>query len=182
VQRRRGSGSPVGCSGIRVVSSGPQRPRATGGGGTKPRNLLPHQAFPAPCLSASVTRQPSSIRDMPARPMMQSHGYRRYSLLTMRRLRSSTVLWTQSPHSSNSRLRAQSAKRPGHCPHCAGTKLSRKGTRTNKLETVQLWQCLTCGRVFTPAPAELRMTAPDGLDPQTADMGMAGRNLHASRQ
>jgi len=48
------------------------------------------------------------------------------------------------------------AKQPGHCPHCAGTKLARKGTRTKKLETVQLWQCLSCSRVFTPAPAELR--------------------------
>ena len=32
----------------------------------------------------------------------------------------------------------------------------RKGTRTKKLETVQLWKCLACGRVFTPSPAALR--------------------------
>ena len=32
----------------------------------------------------------------------------------------------------------------------------RKGTRTKKLETVQLWRCTTCRRVFTPAPPELR--------------------------
>ena len=51
---------------------------------------------------------------------------------------------------------SHTAKRPGHCPHCAGLRLARKGTRTKKLEVVQLWQCLTCSRVFTPAPAELR--------------------------
>ena len=32
----------------------------------------------------------------------------------------------------------------------------RKGTRTKKLETVQLWKCRACGRVFTPAPPALR--------------------------
>ena len=51
---------------------------------------------------------------------------------------------------------SHTAKRPGHCPHCAGTKLTRKGTRAKRLETVQLWQCRSCSRVFTPAPAELR--------------------------
>jgi hypothetical protein len=51
---------------------------------------------------------------------------------------------------------SHTAKRPGHCPHCAGLRLTRKGTRAKKLEVVQLWQCLTCSRVFTPAPAELR--------------------------
>ena len=42
------------------------------------------------------------------------------------------------------------------CPHCGSFKLVRKGTRTKKLETVQLWRCTACGRVFTPAPASLR--------------------------
>ena len=32
----------------------------------------------------------------------------------------------------------------------------RKGTRAKKLETVQLWKCLACARVFTPSPAALR--------------------------
>ena len=48
------------------------------------------------------------------------------------------------------------AKRPGHCPHCCGIKLARKGTRTKKLEVVQLWQCLSCSRDHAAAPAELR--------------------------
>ena len=51
---------------------------------------------------------------------------------------------------------AHTAKRPDRCPHCGGAKLVRKGTRVKKLETVQLWQCRACARVFTPAPAELR--------------------------
>jgi transposase-like protein len=48
------------------------------------------------------------------------------------------------------------AKRPGRCPNCDGTSLSRKGSRTKKFETVQRWQCASCGRGFTPAPPELR--------------------------
>jgi transposase-like protein len=51
---------------------------------------------------------------------------------------------------------AHTAKPPERCPHCSGRKLVRKGTRIKKLETVQLWQCRACTRVFTPAPAELR--------------------------
>jgi hypothetical protein len=35
-------------------------------------------------------------------------------------------------------------------------KLVRKGTRIKKLETVQLWRCTACARVFTPSPAALR--------------------------
>jgi len=48
------------------------------------------------------------------------------------------------------------AKHPSRCPNCGGTALSRKGSRTKKFETVQRWQCASCGRGFTPAPTELR--------------------------
>ncbi|MEQ1518287.1 MAG: PD-(D/E)XK nuclease family protein [Usitatibacteraceae bacterium] len=51
---------------------------------------------------------------------------------------------------------SHTAKRPERCPHCGSAKLVRKGARVKKLETVQLWQCCACARVFTPAPAELR--------------------------
>ena len=51
---------------------------------------------------------------------------------------------------------SHTAKRPERCPHCGSVKLVRKGTRAKKLETVQLWKCPACGRVFTPAPAALR--------------------------
>ena len=51
---------------------------------------------------------------------------------------------------------SHTAKRPERCPHCGSVKLVRKGTRTKKLETVQLWKCLACARVFTPSPAALR--------------------------
>src|SRR5215472_13237148 len=49
-----------------------------------------------------------------------------------------------------------SAKHPIRCPNCGGTKLLRKGSRRKKFETVQRWQCASCGRGFTPAPPELR--------------------------
>jgi predicted RNA-binding Zn-ribbon protein involved in translation (DUF1610 family) len=48
------------------------------------------------------------------------------------------------------------AKHPGRCPNCGSTLLSRKGSRRKKFETVQRWQCASCGRGFTPAPPELR--------------------------
>jgi transposase-like protein len=48
------------------------------------------------------------------------------------------------------------AKRPERCPHCGSVKLVRRGTRAKKFETVQLWQCRACTRVFTPSPAALR--------------------------
>ena len=51
---------------------------------------------------------------------------------------------------------SHTAKRPERCPHCGSVKLVRKGTRAKKLETVQLWKCLACARVFTPSPAALR--------------------------
>src|SRR5476649_863906 len=49
-------------------------------------------------------------------------------------------------------------KRPERCPNCGSKKLSRKGVRRKKLETVQLWRCDSpnCKRVFTPASATLR--------------------------
>jgi hypothetical protein len=47
-------------------------------------------------------------------------------------------------------------KRPDRCAHCGSRDLSRKGTRSKKFETVQLWRCRGCRRVFTPAPAALR--------------------------
>lgn len=47
-------------------------------------------------------------------------------------------------------------KIPGRCPNCGGTNLTRKGSRRKKFETVQRWQCASCGRGFTPAPPELR--------------------------
>lgn len=34
--------------------------------------------------------------------------------------------------------------------------MTRRGVRRKKLEVVQLWQCQSCERVFTPAPGALR--------------------------
>src|SRR4051794_11308630 len=48
------------------------------------------------------------------------------------------------------------AKRPDRCPHCGSTHVAKKGIRKEKIETVQLWRCASCKRVFTPAPSALR--------------------------
>ena len=47
-------------------------------------------------------------------------------------------------------------KQPEACPYCGSHVLTRRGTRTKKLEIVQLWRCASCKRVFTPGPAALR--------------------------
>jgi transposase-like protein len=40
------------------------------------------------------------------------------------------------------------------CIFCNGTEITREGKRYKKLETVQLWYCHTCDRVFTPQRAK----------------------------
>jgi hypothetical protein len=40
------------------------------------------------------------------------------------------------------------------CIFCRGTNITREGKRYKKLETVQLWYCRTCDRVFTPQLAK----------------------------
>jgi hypothetical protein len=40
------------------------------------------------------------------------------------------------------------------CIYCAGATITRKGKRYKKLETIQLWFCHTCNRVFTPQIAK----------------------------
>ncbi len=48
------------------------------------------------------------------------------------------------------------SKQPEACPQCGGKNLTRRGTRSKKLEIVQLWRCASCKRAFTPGPAALR--------------------------
>src|SRR5438128_10278234 len=36
------------------------------------------------------------------------------------------------------------------CLYCHGLRITREGKRYKKLETVQLWRCHDCDRVFTP--------------------------------
>jgi len=38
------------------------------------------------------------------------------------------------------------------CPYCSGSHIVRKGLRKKKLETIQLWFCNDCRKVFTPQP------------------------------
>jgi hypothetical protein len=40
------------------------------------------------------------------------------------------------------------------CLYCRGTRITREGKRYKKLETVQLWRCHDCNRVFTPQIAK----------------------------
>lgn len=40
------------------------------------------------------------------------------------------------------------------CPYCLGTTIRREGKRQKKHETIQLWYCRTCNRVFTPQRAK----------------------------
>lgn len=40
------------------------------------------------------------------------------------------------------------------CIFCDGTAITREGRRYKKLETIQLWYCRTCDRVFTPQRAK----------------------------
>src|SRR5947208_1932011 len=51
---------------------------------------------------------------------------------------------------------AHATKQPARCPTCSSKRLARKGIRRKKFEVVQLWQCTSCRRVFTPSPPELR--------------------------
>ena len=47
---------------------------------------------------------------------------------------------------------------PDRCPHCNApkSKLTARGVRVKKLETVRLFCCRACGRTFTPGPAAIR--------------------------
>jgi transcription elongation factor Elf1 len=47
-------------------------------------------------------------------------------------------------------------KPPERCPHCGSVKITTRGRRLKKLETIRLYQCRTCNRGFTPGPAALR--------------------------
>ena len=40
-------------------------------------------------------------------------------------------------------------KIPERCPYCGAGRLVRRGTRKNKLQTLQLWKCAVCRRVFS---------------------------------
>ena len=67
------------------------------------------------------------------------------------------------------------------CPHCGTLSWSAKATtRTKKkLETVQLWRCTACARVFTPSPAVTLAVILDGI---TLDnLGHAGRGAVGER-
>src|SRR5580700_10128989 len=59
---------------------------------------------------------------------------------------------------------AHTRKRPDRCPHCSSRNLAKKGVRYKKFETVQLWRCANCRRVFTPASTRLKnKTYPAGV-------------------
>jgi len=47
-------------------------------------------------------------------------------------------------------------KPPERCPHCDSPKITTKGSRLKKLETVLLYHCRACDRRFTPGSRALR--------------------------
>jgi ribosomal protein L37AE/L43A len=56
-----------------------------------------------------------------------------------------------------------SIKPPERCPFCNSVKVTPKGSRIKKLETVRLYRCRACGRTFAPGPRALRnKTYPPG--------------------
>jgi hypothetical protein len=54
----------------------------------------------------------------------------------------------------SSRLRRLIGADLERCIFCRGTAITREGKRYKKLETVQLWYCRACDRVFTPQTAK----------------------------
>ena len=58
------------------------------------------------------------------------------------------------PSAASSRARRLIGAELERCIFCQGTAITREGKRYKKLETVQLWYCRTCDRVFTPQRAK----------------------------
>ena len=58
---------------------------------------------------------------------------------------------TLTPTPTNKAL----ARGPDRCPYCNApkSKLTARGARRKKLESVRLFRCHACGRTFTPGPA-----------------------------
>lgn len=58
---------------------------------------------------------------------------------------------------ARNRSPAQSpVKPPERCPRCNSKKLTTKGRRAKKLETIRLYRCRTCEHRFSPGPRPLR--------------------------
>jgi hypothetical protein len=47
-------------------------------------------------------------------------------------------------------------KPPERCPDCGSPKITTRGRRLKKLETIRIYQCRACDRRFTPGPSALR--------------------------
>jgi hypothetical protein len=65
----------------------------------------------------------------------------------------------RSPHPSNQAAAALPRKslvgdQYERCLYCHGLRITREGKRYKKLETIQLWHCHDCDRVFTPQIAK----------------------------
>jgi hypothetical protein len=55
---------------------------------------------------------------------------------------------------ASSRARQLIGAQLERCIYCNGKRITREGTRKKKFETVQLWYCHSCDRVFTPQRAK----------------------------
>lgn len=72
-------------------------------------------------------------------------------------------LYNQTHHNSTDRRQSRRSPSPSQrligtqverCPYCSGKDIIKKGKRRKKYETVQLWYCYHCERVFTPQVAK----------------------------
>ena len=62
----------------------------------------------------------------------------------------------EEPIIAEDRAALSPIKSPDGCVFCNSSRISAKGTRAKKLETVRLYRCQTCGRSFTPGPRAIR--------------------------
>jgi hypothetical protein len=62
------------------------------------------------------------------------------------------------------------------CLYCEGTRITREGKRYKQLETIQLWFCHDCDRVFTPQVVQGKRT------PLRAALPMPYGNSHDTQE
>src|SRR5712692_3883992 len=67
------------------------------------------------------------------------------------------------------------------CPYCTGTNIIKKGRRVKKFETVQLWYCRHCQKVFTPQLVKHK-TYPIRVILEGLMLYYSGKNLTESAQ
>jgi len=74
-----------------------------------------------------------------------------HKLVTISTAKTRDIKFSQSSQNSQFQPDFQPvSQKITHCPYCQGKNIVKKGTRKKKLETVQLFYCNDCKKVFTP--------------------------------